>query len=691
MELIKVKQIIEQLTFEEKCILITGATSLETTAIDRVGIPQINMSDGPHGIRRLIFPGKPEISQKCNIEGGDTCFPTASAMGSSWNREMAFEVGAAIAKDCKEENIQVLLAPGVNMKRTPHCGRNFEYYSEDPYLSGILGAHFIQGVQSQGVGTSLKHFAANNQEHQRGTINVEVDERTLREYYLKPFEIVLKYANPTSVMCAYNKLNGIWCSENPYLLTEILKDTWSYKGLAISDWGAVHNIAKCLKAGLHYQMPKNPNIQEELMQALEAGILTQEDIDCAAKTVVEFILGIVELGENCPKESYDRKTQHEVAYRAACETITLLKNDQKVLPIKKERCKKIAVIGRNAVDVVFMGGGSSKVTVDPSSVDIPLEEIKKHIPEASVDYYPLITDGFHDVTEVDVISSLSHDYDYVLFFAGTNYGSDSETEAYDRDSLMLVNHTNEAIAMAAEKNQNMILILQSGGAVIPRRWDNVPAIVQMWYSGEAAGKAVADILFGKVNPSGKLSETFMRKERYDLDYPGDGTKVCYTEKWNCGYRYYDRHTEEEWFPFGFGLSYTDFAYSDLSVSQTQFKTPNFSVDVAFKLKNTGAITGKEVVQLYIAPVNSVVDRPIKELKRFDKIELKPNEEKTVTFQLNDMDFAYFNTCLHDWHVESGYYEIMIASSCRHIQLKERIIIYYNGDYTIDSNNRPMLA
>ena len=687
----QLKNVIQAMSFDEKCMLITGAAALSTTAIEKYGIPQINMSDGPHGIRRLIFPGKPEISQKCHIEGGDTCFPTASAVGASWNVELAEKAGAAIAKDCKEENIQVLLAPGVNMKRTPHCGRNFEYFSEDPYLSGKMGAAFINGVQSEGVGTSLKHFAVNNQEIQRGTINAEVDERTLREYYLKPFEIVLQNSNPTSVMCAYNKLNGIWCSENSYLLNEILRNEWDYKGMVISDWGAVHNIAKCLKAGLDLEMPRNENIQVQIKEALEAGIITQAQIDRAVENVLLFICRVLELGEAHPKGAYDRKAQHEIAYQAACETITLLKNENNTLPMRKEQCKKIAVLGRNAEDVVFMGGGSSKVTVDPSSVDIPLNELRRQLPDTQIDYYPLFNGGFHDVNVVDTVSNLADDYNYILFFAGDNYGADSETEDYDRDNLTLPNYMNAAITLAAEKKKNVILILQTGGAVIPRRWDKLPAIVQMWYSGEAAGRAIVDILLGTVNPSGKLSETFMRKEREGLDYPGDGTKICYTEKWNSGYRYYDKHRDEVWFPFGHGLSYTQFEYSEVKLTQKQFRTDHFSFEVEFNLKNIGKLAGKEAVQLYIAPLDNVVDRPIKELRRFEKVCLNAGEKKKVRFELTDKDFAYYNTCLHDWHLESGRYQVLIGASCADIRLQDQIIVYYDADYTIDSHNRPMLA
>lgn len=687
----KVKAVITAMDFDEKCMLITGATSLETSAIEKYDIPQINMSDGPHGIRRLIFPNMPERSQKINIKGGDTCFPTASAVGSSWNKSLAYQLGAALAKDCKEENIQVILAPGVNMKRTPHCGRNFEYFSEDPYLSGMMGAGFINGVQSEGVGTSLKHFAANNQEIQRGSINAEIDERSLREYYLRPFEYALENADPVSVMCAYNKLNGIWCSENRYLLTEILRDTWHYKGMVISDWGAVHDISKCIYAGLDYEMPHNPQIKELLSEALKAGTLTMEQIDNAAASVLKFIYTVSEMSRTQPKEAYSRDNQHNIAREIASETITLLRNDNNILPIDKTKCKKIAVLGRHAVDVMFMGGGSSKVTVGSENVDIPLDEIKKKIPEAQIDYFPLFQDGFRDVNVVDTVSNLDDDYEYILFFAGDNYCGDSETEDYDRDNLYLPNYMNSAISLASEKKKNVVLILQTGAAVLPRRWEKVPAILQMWYSGEAAGSALADILFGDVNPSGKLSETFMNIDRTDLDYPGDGKKVCYNEKWNSGYRYYDKHADQIWFPFGHGLSYTAFEYSDISIPEPHRCRDNFTLTLSCKIKNIGDRSGKEVVQLYIAPQDNITDRPLKELKRFEKIALEPGEGKEVFFDLNERDFAYYNTCLHSWHTERGHYDIMIGSSSRDIRLVSRIFVDNEKDYTILPKNAPMLA
>ncbi len=681
-----IEKILSELTFEEKATLLTGAKALSSAAIDRLGVSGIEMSDGPHGVRRLL--GNPNCPQECHITGGDVCFPTASAVGSSWSRETAFTAGSAIALDCKEEGIDMLLAPAVNMKRLPNCGRNFEYYSEDPHLSGILGASFINGVQSEGVGTSLKHFAINNQEIERGTINVEIDEKTMREYYLKVFEILLKHCNPTSVMCAYNKINGIWCSENRYILTELLKEEWGYDGLVVSDWGAVHDITKCLKAGLDLQMPRNSEIYEQLKTSLDKGLITMPEIDRAVRKMLEFIDRINSMKKE--KTPYNRENQHKKAYNAACECITLLRNDNNILPVTDSKYKKIAVFGNVAKDVLFMGGGSSKVSIESSSVDIPLDYIKKNADGITVDYYPIFENGFIDEGVVHRVNAVNQAYDAVLFFVGDNYGMDCETESFDRDNIKFPNYVNAAIEKAVAKFKNLVLILQTGSAVLPYRWEKVPAVIQMWYTGEAAGSAIADVLFGKVNPSGKLSETFIKKERTDLDYPGDGTKVNYSEKLNVGYRYYDKHPEDVWFPFGHGISYTTFEYSDMKINNTSITSDEFVVKVSLKVKNTGSVSGKEVVQLYIAPLDNIVERPIKELVGFDKIELAANEEKTVEFTLNEQDFAYYNICLHGWHVESGCYKIMAAASSTDIRLSETISVKYDTDYTKEKYDGSMI-
>lgn len=683
------EELMKALTFEEKCAILTGGAALTSGSVSRLGIPSLNMSDGPHGIRRLI--GHPKQPQECNIPGGDTALPTASAVGASWSEEVAYSAGQVIAEDCRQEDVQMLLAPGTNMKRTPHCGRNFEYFSEDPYHSGMLAAAFINGVQSKGVGTSLKHFAVNSQEINRGTINAEVDERTLREYYLKPFEVTLAHSDPTSVMCAYNKLGGIWCSEHHWLLTEILKDTWGYDGLVISDWGAVHNISRALKAGLDLQMPKNPNIEKQLRWGLEHAIITMADIDRAVRKVLAWIDRVSTMYEAHAEEynTYDRQAQHRRAYEAACECITLLRNEGNLLPLSAEKYKKVAIVGTCAMEPVIMGGGSSKVTVEQESIDPIWLNLQQYADGMALTYISLedilrSEQGMYKMTEI------GNTYDAVVYFVGDAYGPDAETESFDRDNLSFPNYINAVINAGMEANKNFILVLQTGGAILPRRWEKVPALVQMWYAGEAGGKAIADVLFGKVNPSGKLSETFPLVERGDLDYPGDGIKLRYMEKYESGYRYYDKHPEQVWFPFGHGLSYTQFTYSNLCLSQTRLASPEFTLDVSFDLTNSGAMDGKEVVQLYIAPLDSVVDRPVKELRKFAKVALQAGQTKKVSFTLESKDFAYFNPFLHDWHVESGRYQVLVSSSSVKTELSGTLEIRYPEDYTIDSVDSSMV-
>ena len=678
------KKIVNQMTFEEKASFLTGGAALSTFEMPQYGISALAMSDGPHGVRRLV--GHPTAPQECHIEGGDVCYPTNSALGATWNTELVYKAGTAVAKDCKAEGIDVILAPAVIMKRTPRCGRNFEYYAEDPVLAGMLGAAFINGVQDEGVGTSLKHYAVNNQEIERGTINAEVDERTLREYYLKVFEVLLANSNPTSVMCAYNKLNGIWCSENKFLLNDLLKEEWGYDGLVVSDWGAVHNICKCLRAGLDLQMPRNRDIAEQLTKGLNNGDISMDDIDRAVEAMLKFVEDVKAL--SVYDTPYDREAQHNVAYECACEAITLLKNEDNVLPITKEKYKKIAIIGKSAEAPVFMGGGSSRVSIKEESVDSPLAFIKELAgKEIEVAYCPEFghAQNFMDSNDgTGALIKAASEADVTVIFVSDNNGLEVETEALDRENLMLPNYISYSIGLACEFCKNVVVVMQSGSAILPFRWDKtVKGIVEMWYAGEAGGRAIANVLFGKVNPSGKLSETFMKKERTDLDYPGDGLKVCYREGQSVGYRYYDQHPEEVWYPFGHGLSYAQFAYSDLYVDVKCDEQGEHTITVKLSVENTGEVTGKEIVQLYVQPVASVVSRPYKELKRFTKVEIALGEKKEIQFVLGNHDFEYYNTCLRSWHLESGGYNILIGASSQDIRLGKGVLLENKDDYTIN--------
>ncbi len=646
----KIKDIVSQLTLEEKALLLTGSGSMSTAGVERLGIKPINMADGPHGVRK-----DNDFERNC------TTFPCLSALAATWNRECAFMMGKSIANDCIKNDVDMILAPGVNIKRTALCGRNFEYFSEDPILSGEMASEYINGVQSLGVGTSLKHFAVNNQEEDRLFLNAEVDERTLRELYLKAFEIAVKKSRPTSVMCALNKVNAVLCSENKYLLTDILKDEWGFEGFVVSDWGCSKDTGKSVEAGLDLQMPQKSDIIEQTKSALEKGSVTMGKIDASVERVLNFVIN----HKNAETE-YNRDEQHEIAERISEESIVLLKNEDNILPLTSKKYKKIVVIGEYAHNPVINGFGSAQVYTREDYIESPVECMKKLLPDTEIEYIPFYcTDKYYDLRATQMMKEINcvADADAVVMFAGRQRSV--EAEAMDITSSALDPYYEFFIKRIYPMNPNIVLVMQTGGAVTPATWQNrVKGIVQMWYGGEAAGSAVANVLCGKANPSGRLSETFPLKSRDNLNYPGDGLKVSYDEKLSVGYRYYDRHPEEIWFPFGHGLSYTKFEYNNIKAENT---CDGFTVKL--DVKNTGDMAGYEVVQLYVSDRVSTVTRPEKELKDFAKIHLEKGETKTVEFAVSDDQLAYYNTTFKQWITEPGIYDILIGSSSRDIRLK----------------------
>ena len=665
-----------ELALEIKSQLFTGYND-KTRAIPELDIEPVAMVDGPSGVRFYSD----------NSDGGCVCFPSESAIGATWNKEIAKEVGAAIGRECRNRGYEMLLGPGLNMKRTPYCGRNFEYFSEDPVLTGYMAAAVVNGLESEGIGSSLKHFAANNQEYNRGNYNAEIDERTLREFYLKPFEIAIKNSNPTSVMCAYNKINAIWCSENKYLLTDILRDEWGFDGVVISDWGAVHDACKAIKAGLDIDMPCNNFILENLKKGLENGIITEEEINKSADRVLDFINKTKTM--QIPGVKYNREAEHNASYNAAVEAITLLKNNDSILPITSNKYKKIAVYGRAAQTPVIMGAGSGKVNVRPDMVDKPIDYMVQYAEKIGIelDYDRIQPDGFMGAEDIAAINNLAQSkekYDMMVLFISNNYGVDTETEHWDRENLTFPNYVNGMVEAACNVCDNVVVVMQSGSAMLPGRWyKRVKGVVQMWFSGEAGGKAISDILFGYKNPSGKLSETFAVKDRTDIEPYGDGRITNYREGVYVGYRYYDKHTSDIWFPFGHGLSYTEFKYSDLNVSSVDSSDGRIKIEVSATIKNIGEIAGTEAVQLYVSHKDSIVDKPEKELKGFEKIYLEPGEAKQVKFALTEKDFEYYNICLRKWHTESGIYSIMIGASSQDIRLEENCKITGADEYSIN--------
>ena len=680
----RAKKLLDEMSLEEKASFLTGFAALSSAFNERLGIENIEMSDGPHGIRRLI--GHPSFPQETNIPGGDTCFPTASAVASSWDRKVSEAAGRHIAFDCHEEGIDLLLAPAVNMKRTPLCGRNFEYYSEDPLLAGEMAAAFINGVQSEGVGTSLKHFAANNQELNRGRISVDMDEQTFREYYLEAFRIAIEKGNPETVMCAYNKLGGIWCSENKWLLTELLRDEWNYEGLLISDWGAVHDSPKAIAAGLDLEMPCNRKIYADIQRGIKNGIINESDVNYHCARVLEYIL--YRQSRRKVNDNYSRAAQHNAAYKAACECITLLRNKKNVLPVVPEKYNAVAVFGSMAENPVFMGGGSSQVSItDNGLVDKPLNYIKEYCSGKTELIYEPLYGGTPGIAEKkQQIKKISEKAGLAIVFVGSEILH--EAEEFDRTRITFPEEVNDLTDEVCRCFENVIVVMQSGCCTVGSRWaDSAGGIVQMWLAGEGGGKAVADVLFGTVNPSGKLSETFVKKLPEHMLNISAENGIRYAEGYNFGYRYYDRHPENVWFPFGHGLSYTEFEYGTPELVSENSNSQELKMSVKLEIKNTGKVFGKEVVQIYAAPVNSMTDRPLKKLAGFAKVELQPGECKTVEIELESHAFGAFNPYLHKWHIENGKYKVLAAASSADIR-SECVFTFDNArNYTVDQPSK----
>lgn len=666
-----VKEVLAQMTLEEKARILTGAESLVTAGVERLGVPAKNLADGPNGLR--------------NYDPGTNCttLPSVCAIGATWSREAAEKAGRTMANDCIHHNRQMILGPGLNIKRNALNGRNFEYVSEDPVLTGEIAGHMVRGIESRGIGTSMKHFALNSQETNRTESSVEIDERTMREMYLRGFERAIKIGNPQSVMCAYNKIHSIWCSENKALLTEILREDWGYQGMVVSDWGAVHDECKAICAGLDLRMPGNPDMVEIIKKGLAEGRITEKEIDIAAERVLQFLMRPI------PEDKdYDRDAQHKNAQDVAREAICLLRNNRELLPITSKKYKKICVTGEYAVKPYINGQGSAEVFTEPAYVDTPLDCLRRALPDVQIDYFDYLPAKHPDRMLWHYFRQKMPDiesYDLVLVFTGVQPSQDSEN--LDRYDNHLAGYIENVLHNVVFHNPNCVLVLTSGSSTFRSvEADKFPAILQMWPTGEGAGAAIADVLIGAVNPSGKLSETFPTQMRTDLDLVGDGLKQEYTEKWRVGYRYYDLHPEEIWFPFGHGLSYTRFTYANSSLTQQ-----DGGWELSFDLTNSGDMDGAEVVQIYVSDPVTTVTKPVKELKQFDKIFLKAGETRRVSFLLTDEDFAYYNVMLHKWTVENGRYDVHVCSSSRDIRLTESLIYEDPSCYTMRKMQEDMIG
>lgn len=659
-----VKAIIREMTLEEKAGMCSGKDFWHLKGVERLGIPEVMVSDGPHGLRKQAEEAD-HLGLNESIKA--VCFPTACATACSFDRDLLEEMGERIGDECQAEDLSVILGPAVNIKRSPLCGRNFEYFSEDPYLASQMAAAHIKGVQSKNVGTSIKHFAANNQEHRRMSCSSEIDERTLREIYLAAFETAIKEAKPDTVMCSYNRINGEFASENHWLLTEVLRDQWGFEGYVMSDWGAVNDRVKGLKAGLELEMPgSGGNTDKEIVEAVKSGELEEAVLDRA----VERILNIVfKFTDNRQEGKFDLEEDHKLAAKIAGESMVLLKNEG-VLPLPAQG-KKIAFIGKFAETPRFQGGGSSHINSFKTTSAL---EAAKEVAEVTYAQGYDVKEDVIDQAMLDQAVETAKEADVAVIFAGLPDAF--ESEGYDRTHMRMPDCQNTLISEIAKVQENVVVVLHNGSPVEMPWADQVKGILEAYLCGQAVGQAEVDILFGKVNPSGKLAETIPYKLSDNpsyLNFPGDGQKVEYKEGVFVGYRYYDTKEMPVRYPFGYGLSYTTFEYSDLQLSSDKIKDTD-KLKVTLKVKNTGNRAGKEIVQLYVADKTGAASRPVKELKNFVKVELQPQEEKTVEMELDKRSFAWYNTDIHDWYAASGEYEILAAASSRDIRLKKTVYV-----------------
>jgi beta-glucosidase len=661
----KIDQLVSKMTLEEKALLTSGRDAWSTQPIERLDIPYIWMADGPHGLRRAPTTDTWGYGNQAPA----TCFPTASALSASWDMDLLEEVGAALGVESNALGVDLLLGPGINIKRSPLAGRNFEYFSEDPILSGKLGAAYINGVQSQGVGATAKHYVANNVETQRMWANSNLDDRTLNEIYMTPFEITVKEAQPWSVMACYNRVQGVYGTESLQLLTDKLKNDWGFKGFVVSDWDAVVDRVQGIRAGMHLEMPGKPAriTNKMVVEAVKNNELDEKQLD----SIVKDLLRIVFMGQNTDDKFGDQNIEqhHQLARKVAAEAITLLKNTEKLLPVDAAKYKKIAVLGEFAVNPRYQGNGSSQVkpTRLDKFIDIVRQEYGQDVEFVYSAGYSLANDD--DLSLVKEAAEVAAEADLALVMAGLPLSY--ESEGIDRTHIDLPPSHNKLISAVAKVQPNTAVILTNGSAIAMPWVNEVSAILETWLGGQAGAGAIADAVFGKVNPSGKLAETFpvrLEDSPAYLNFPGEDGQVIYGERMFVGYRYYDKRNIEPLFPFGHGLSYTDFAYSNLKLSSSDI-TENDQLQVTLTVTNSGKVKGKEVIQLYVADKESTVQRPVQELKAFDKIELEPGESKEVSLTLNNRDFSYYSKVYDRWLAESGEFDILIGSSSRDIRLK----------------------
>ena len=662
-----IDKIVSSMTLEDKISFCTGANFWTTKKYEKYGIPALFMCDGPHGLRKQEKAGD---MLGVNKSRESTCFPSEVTTASSWNPELLEKIGQAIGEEAKDQKVGLVLGPGANIKRNPLCGRNFEYFSEDPYLAGKLAAGFIRRMETQRVGSSLKHFALNSQEQSRFTSNGIVDERTLREIYLTAFEIAVKEGKPSTVMCSYPKINGVHASDSKELLTSILREQWGFDGFVVTDWGAMNDRIEGFKAGCDLNMPGGSDYMEkDVLNAVKSGALAESDIDESVKRILKLVFKAQEtLSKNF---TADYKAHHLVAKEAAIEGAVLLKNSQNILPLAPST--KIAIIGHMAKDMRFQGSGSSHI--NPTELSQPLECLQKTCNDL---VYAQGCNEKGNTSEelLSQVTQVASQAEVAVVFAGLT--PSYESEGFDRTSMKMPEGHIKMIETATKANPNTIVVLMSGSVVECPWADSVKAILYMGLPGQAGGEAIADLLYGKANPSGKLAESwpFKYEDVPSSEIYGKTTDALYEEGLYVGYRYYDKAGLPVRWPFGYGLSYTTFEYSDLRVSDSE---------VSVTVTNTGSVAGKEVVQMYVgapssAGVLSGLHRPVRELKGFKKISLQPGESTTVTFKLCDRSFAIWN---NGWVIPSGDYSVEIGN------LKSKV--HVNGNFDGASNSTSSLV
>ena len=675
--MLKHKDLISQMTLKEKASLCSGKDFWHLKSIERLGLPEIMVCDGPHGLRKQNAENK-----KVGIGNSypATCFPTAVTTACSWDRDLIYKMGQALAEECLQHGVSVLLGPGVNMKRSPLCGRNFEYFSEDPELAGEMGAAFIAGVQSKGIGTSLKHFAGNSQEMKRMTSNSIIDERALREIYLRAFEKTVKKSQPWTVMNAYNLLNGTYCSENDWLQNKVLRDEWGFKGAVVSDWGAVNDRVAGLNAGNDLEMPSSGGVNDaKIVEAVKCGVIDETTLDERVDKLIDIILKGA--ANKKPGYKFDVKAHNLLSRQIAEQSMVLLKNDGNILPLKRVEGEYVAVIGAFADNPRYQGAGSS--IINPTMIDSGRRAFNNSpISVKFADGYDRSGKRKNEDAYITEACNLAKNASKAVVFIGLT--DDYESEGFDRSTMKLPDGHNRLVEAVSRVNDNVIVVLE-GGSPVEMPWaDDVKAILNAYLGGQSVAPAIVDVLTGKANPCGKLAETYpicLKDTPTSFRYPDSKEDVQYRESIFIGYRYYDKVERNVRFPFGFGLSYTSFEYSDIKLKKKNLAKGE-GAKVTFTIKNTGDVAGSEIAQVYVAKPESKIFRAPKELKGFVKIHLEPGEEKKVTVELDDRAFAFWNTATEDWCVESGEYKILVGASSRDIRLEAAAKMKSEDDETI---------